>query len=82
MILLWLAAPIGVAALAMLWATWAGRPRRRRRDDDEAQERLRAALAKPLPAKARGVVAQTLDRPTGVAVRPSQRVGSGPLGRR
>lgn len=81
-ILIWLAAPLAVAAFAMLWAAWAGRPRRRRRDDDEDQELLRAALAKPLPVKARGVVPQTLDRPTGVAVRPSQRVAKGTLGRR
>ncbi|MDQ3627929.1 MAG: hypothetical protein M3419_03795 [Actinomycetota bacterium] len=71
-ILYWLAVPLGLTALAMLWATWAGRSRREP-DEQEQAERFGAALARPVPAPARTVVAQTPERPSGVAVRPSQR---------
>lgn len=71
-ILYWLAAPLGLTALAMLWATWAGRARRE--PDEQVQaERFGAALARPVPDPARRVVAQSPERPSGVAVRPSQR---------
>jgi hypothetical protein len=73
-ILLWLAVPLGLTALAMLWAAWAGRRARRRdlRADDEVRAaRFSAALARPVPE--RHVVRQVAERPSGVAVRPSQR---------
>ncbi len=71
-ILYWLAVPLGLTALAMLWATWAGRARRE--PDEQVQaERFGAALARPVPTAARRVVAQSPERPSGVAVRPSQR---------
>lgn len=72
-ILLWLAAPLAVTLLAMLWATWAGRARTPHRDDEQDAQRLGTALAKPLPRKARRRVAQAPERPSGIAVRPSQR---------
>jgi hypothetical protein len=75
-ILLWLAVPLAVTALAMVWAGWAGRTRTAPpRDDEETQRRLGEALGKPLPAKARHQVTQPPDRPSGIAVRPSQRRG-------
>lgn len=77
LILLWLAAPLAVAAAAMLGALWFGRTRRddARSDakDHQAYERFSEAVERPLPEHARHVVAQTKDRPSGVAVRPSQR---------
>ena len=72
-ILWWLAAPLAVTALAMLWSLWSGRPRREPANDDERRELLRAALVKPLPERARRVVTQVPERPSGIVVRPSQR---------
>ncbi|MDO9381046.1 MAG: hypothetical protein Q7T56_19545 [Nocardioidaceae bacterium] len=72
MVLLWLAVPIGVAVLAMVWAAWSGRRRRREPSRDAAHARFSAAVTRPLPARARTVVAQRPERPTGIAVRPSQ----------
>lgn len=75
-ILLWLAVPLGLTVLAMLWAVWAGRRagRAARRQDDEAvAARFAAALGRPVPARARHVVRQVPERPSGVAVRPSQK---------
>lgn len=71
-ILYWLAVPFAMTALAMLWATWAGRVRRE--PDEQVQAaRFGDALARPVPDRARSVVAQVAERPSGVAVRPSQR---------
>jgi hypothetical protein len=75
-ILLWLAAPLAVTALAMVWAVWVGRRARRsddRRDDEATAARLAAAIARPVPVRARHVVRQVPERPSGVAVRPSQK---------
>ncbi len=75
-ILLWLAVPLGVTALASLWAVWAGRRaerRDRRRNDEAVAARFSAALARPVPERARQVVRQVPERPSGVAVRPSQK---------
>ena len=72
----WLAAPLSVTSLAMVWATWAGRSRTApSRDDEQTQRRLASALTKPLPGRARHHVAQVPERPSGIAVRPSQRRG-------
>lgn len=75
-ILLWLAVPLGLTSLASLWAVWAGRKegrRERRRDDDAVAARFSAALTRPVPERARQVVRQVPERPSGVAVRPSQK---------
>ncbi len=73
--ILWWLAPAGAATLvAMLWATWAGRPGR---DDpvrsEAAYERFAAAMAKEHPTVARTRPAAQRDRSTGIAVRPSRR---------
>ena len=50
-ILWWLAPAAGATALAMLWAAWAGRPRREDHDrSEEAYARFAAAMAKEHPA--------------------------------
>jgi len=72
-VLWWLAVPLGITAVAMVWAAWAGRARDDRERDDATRARLATALAKPLPPEARRVVAQPTDRPRGVAIRPSAR---------
>jgi hypothetical protein len=73
-VLWWLAVPLGITALAMVWAAWAGRERDDRdRDKATRAARIGSALAKPLPASARRIVVQPNDRPRGVAVRPSAR---------
>jgi len=75
-ILLWLAAPLGLTSLAMVWALWWGRRAGRRdepRDDEQAAARFAKALARPVPRGARQVVRQAPERPSGVAVRPSQK---------
>ena len=75
-ILWWLAAPLSVTSLAMVWATWAGRSRAApSRDDEQTQRRLASALTKPLPRRAQVHLAQVPERPSGIAVRPSQRRG-------
>lgn len=77
-ILLWLAAPLAVTLLAMIWATWAGRDRTPQRDVEQDAQRLGSALNRPLPRRARARAGQTPERPSGIAVRRSQR----PLSRR
>jgi hypothetical protein len=72
-VLWWLAVPLGITALAMVWAAWVGRPRDDRNRDEADQARLAAALAKPVPRAARRIVVQPTDPPRGVAVRPSAR---------
>jgi hypothetical protein len=71
-ILWWLAAPLAVTSVAVVWAIWAGRPARSQVDEREACERLGAALARSVPARARRVTPQRVDRPSGVAVRRSE----------
>ena len=73
--ILWWLAPAGVATvLAMLWATWAGRPRRTENHRSEAAyERFAAAIAKEHPAAGLPKPVRAPDRSTGIAVRPSRR---------
>jgi hypothetical protein len=73
--ILWWLAPAGaVTVLAMLWATWAGRPRREDQDrSEEAYARFAAAMAKEHPASGRARPTPVRDRSTGIAVRPSRR---------
>jgi hypothetical protein len=73
-ILWWLAPAGGVTVLAMVWAAWAGRPRREERDRSEAAyERFAAAMEKEHPAAHRPRPVTVRDRSTGIAVRPSRR---------
>lgn len=72
-ILLWLAAPLAVTAIAMAWAAWAGRPRDSARTDERARERFATAMTSRRPRKPLTVATQRRERPSGVAVRPSRR---------
>jgi len=73
-ILWWLAPAAGATLVAMLWAAWAGRPRREDSDRSEAAyERFAAAMAKEHPAAGRPRPVAARDRSTGIAVRPSRR---------
>ncbi|UPK73977.1 hypothetical protein MU582_16280 [Nocardioidaceae bacterium SCSIO 66511] len=77
-ILLWLAAPLAVTAVAMLWAGWRGRrpsARTLRASDERAQERFSRAMSRR-PRKPLLVATQHRERPSGVAVRPSSRTRS------
>ena len=69
-ILLWLVPAAAVTAVAMGWASWAGRERRREVDPEVAARRMGKALAKELPSAARGRTPPPRDRSTGIAVRP------------
>lgn len=77
-ILWWLAVPLAVTALAMLWAAWYGRSRdrdrardRTRRPDDPAYARFSEAVQRPLPADVVHA-RQTPQRHNGVVVRRSR----------
>lgn len=74
-ILWWLAPAGGATLLAMLWVTWAGRPRR---DDSEekaeaAYRKFAAAIEREHPAAHYPRPPSVHDRSTGIAVRPSRR---------
>ena len=73
--ILWWLAPAAVAtALALVWAAWAGRPKREERDRSEAAyERFAAAMAKDHPTAGKPRPVAVRDRSTGIAVRPSRR---------
>lgn len=70
-ILWWLAFPAAVTLVAMVWATWAGRPEREpsQRASDQAYARFAAAVARPHPAAGKRVAPAPLGRVNGVAVR-------------
>lgn len=76
-ILLWLV-PTGVVAVVMMvWATWAGRPRREEADRSEAAyERFARAMTKEHPGAGRPRPMVVRDRSTGIAVRPSRGAGA------
>ena len=72
-ILLWLVPPAAVTVLAMLWATWAGRPRPEAGARTEADhERVAAAITRRHPTAGVPRPAPRRDRSTGIAVRPSR----------
>jgi hypothetical protein len=71
-ILLWLLPAAVVTGIAMLWASWAGRERPERGRSDADQERLAAAIMRPLPTSV-SPRRRPRTRSTGVAVRPSER---------
>ena len=74
-ILWWLAPPVVVTCVAMVWVTWLGREGRGEVDRDVAVRRLAEALQREdprgpaVPYSARVPVR---DRSTGIAVRPSR----------
>jgi len=69
----WLVPSGVVLVVMMLWAAWAGRPRRDEPDrSDAAYERFAKAITKEHPAAGRPRPAVTRDRSTGIAVRPSR----------
>jgi len=75
-ILVWLVPSGVVLVIAMVWAAWAGRPRREEdRRSDAAYERFAKAIAKEHPGAGRAGPPAARDRSTGIAVRPS-RAGS------
>jgi hypothetical protein len=78
-ILLWLVPPAVVTVLAMLWATWAGRDRRRpdTDDSDAAYERFVEAVQKPHPTAGKGVGPAPTNVVSGVAVRRRRPRGGG-----
>ncbi len=71
-ILWWLAPPVVVTALAMLWVSWLGREGRGEVDRDVANQRLADAMRREHPGRIRQIPAPPRDRSTGVAVRPSR----------
>jgi hypothetical protein len=73
-ILVWLVPAVVATLLAMVWASWAGRPERDDRDRSEAAyDRFARAIAKEHPAAGRPRPVASPDRSTGIAVRPSRR---------
>lgn len=78
-ILAWLAPTVAVTVLAMIWATWAGRPRREESERSEAAyEKFAKAIAKEHPTARRTHPQVVRDRSTGIAVRPSRGGTAGP----
>lgn len=72
-ILVWLVPSGVVLVIAMVWAAWAGRPRREEdRRSDAAYERFAKAIAKEHPGAGRAGPPVARDRSTGIAVRPSR----------
>lgn len=72
-ILFWLAPTAVVAVAMMVWATWAGRPRRAQAERSEAAyERFAAAIAREHPGASRPRPMVARDRSTGIAIRPSR----------
>ncbi len=75
-ILAWLVPAAAVTVVAMLWAAWAGRPRREQTERSEAAyEKFARAITKEHPGagRPRPLPARDRDRSTGIAVRPSRR---------
>lgn len=77
-ILYWLAAPLAVTAVAMMWALWSARSARGERTSAADYRRFGQAVTRPLPPAARTIVTQRRERPSGVAVRPSATRDSAP----
>lgn len=75
-ILLWLVPAAGVTVLTMLWAAWAGRPRREQVQRSEAStERFARAVMAEHPTAGTSRPVGPRDRSTGIAVRPSRNGG-------
>lgn len=79
-ILWWLAPPVLVTVVAMVWVSWVGRESRKEIDRDEAVARLakvlepgeRRRFARPRPEVRVAVEPRPQERSTGIAVRPSR----------
>jgi hypothetical protein len=81
-ILAWLVPAAVVTCVAMLWATWAGRPQRDERAArtsarDADHERFARAITREHPGARNPVPRPVRDRSTGIAVRPSRRTSGG-----
>jgi hypothetical protein len=76
-ILWWLAPPVVVTVVAMLWVSWLGRDGRGEVSREVAVERLEKALRKDHPGmnRPRPAPSRPRDRSTGIAVRPSRNPG-------
>lgn len=74
-ILWWLTPAAGATLVAMLWVTWAGRPRRDDSEDkaEAAYAKFAAAIERENPAARHPRAPAVHDRSTGIAVRPSRR---------
>ena len=78
-ILVWLVPAAAVTVVAMLWATWAGRPQREQTErSDAAYDKFARAIAREHPGagRPRPLPARDRDRSTGIAVRPSRRTSA------
>lgn len=73
-ILWWLAPPVVVTVVAMLWVGWLAREGRGEVDREVAVQRLAKAMRKEHPglARPRPADSRPRDRSTGIAVRPSR----------
>lgn len=72
-ILFWLAVPLAVTAVAMVWAAWSGRPRSEPGSDDRTRERFATAMTTRATRKPLMIATQQREHNSGVAVRPSRR---------
>lgn len=70
-VLWWLVPPLAATALAMLWATWAGRDRDEVKRDDSAaaMAKMQRAIERPTPRRGKPVVSRPIERTHGVAIR-------------
>lgn len=71
-ILWWLAPPVIVTVLAIVWVALVARSGERETDRELAVARLERALRKEHPTLRRETEARVRDRSTGIAVRPSR----------
>jgi hypothetical protein len=79
-ILWWLAPPVVVTVVAMVWVSWLGRESRGEIDRDEAVARMAKALepgergrvARQRPEVKVAIESRPRERSTGIAVRPSR----------
>lgn len=80
-ILAWLVPTAAVTVVMMVWAAWAGRPRREDAARSEAAyERFVAAMGKEHPGASRPRPMVARDRSTGIAIRPSRSAGASAAG--
>lgn len=75
-ILWWLAPPVVVAIVAMLWVGWLGRERTVEVDREAAAARLARALESGRPITRHATAPPPRDRSRGIAVRPSRVSGA------
>ncbi|MDP3890882.1 hypothetical protein [Nocardioides sp.] len=71
-ILLWLVPSAVVTLAAIVWVSWLGRRGRGEVDRDVAVARLAEALERGRPVRSAARPGPTVERSTGIAVRPSR----------